>query len=415
MISYSDLQSLDDDELTSSIKAEIAAKSITQRELLDLSNIFRQKKNRNKSLIIAKIGIDKFPDPNVSFYILATYDLIALGHYDDALYNAQQGLSHYPSEDKLIKAQDYAESFVEVKIPRAKNQSPLKFEFSQRDIITYSHEEAFFHKINQSRSVPSTSYFSKSVLFVTGLGRSGTTALGKMLSISPDICLFTELYNWNRPSGYSPHDFEEQVLIDAIDISKHQINKKEISKYRTASYIGDKRPDFIFCAEKTFNNFEGTKISILFILRNLIQICVSAHKRANDPNDLGWNSENGVIFTILWFNATMRQLLHLKQFRPDIFKCISFVHYTNIFSQKNLALDLFDSLGIEINDRLNDQLDQFFQKSQSIANRNSIEQPIDSIVRKHISKYLDFESYKQCIQSCDFEDDLLYLENLNHQ
>ena len=110
-----------------------------------------------------------------------------------------------------------------------------------------------------------------------------------------------------------------------------------------------------------------------------------------------------------------RQLLHLKQFRPDIFKCISFVHYTNIFSQKNLALDLFDSLGIEINDRLNDQLDQFFQKSQSIANRNSIEQPIDSIVRKHISKYLDFESYKQCIQSCDFEDDLLYLENLNHQ
>ncbi|MDA7436869.1 sulfotransferase [Synechococcus sp. AH-601-B19] len=413
MISYSDIQGLDDDELTLLIKAKIASGSISQHELLDLSNVFRQKKIRDKSLIIAKIGIYEFRNPNVSFYVLATFDLISLSEYDDALRNAQQGLSLYPGEEKLIKSQDYAKSFMEVKIPRAKNQSLPKFQFSQRDIIAYSHEEMFFHKINQPQSIPTSTSFSKSILFVTGLGRSGTTALGKMLTISPDICLFTELYNWNRPSGYTPHDFEEQVLIDAIDISKHPINKKEISKYHTASYIGDKRPDFIFCAERTFNNFEGTKISILFILRNLIQICASSYKRADDPNDLGWNKENGIIFTILWFNATMRQLLYLKQFRPDIFKHISFVNYSDIFSQKKLALALFDGLGIEINNHLNDQLDQFFQKSKSIVHRNNVECHIDSIIKEHISKYLDFVSYKQCIQSCEFESDLLYLEKLN--
>ena len=412
MISFSDIQDLDDADLISLVKSNIASKSISQLELLNLSNVFRQKKKRDKSLIITQIGISEFQTPNISLYVLATFDLISLSKYDDALCNAQKGLSLYPGEEQLIKAQDYARCFIEVEIPRANSQSLPKFVFSQRDIITYSHEKMFFHEINQPYSVPNTSYFTKSVLFVTGLGRSGTTALGKMLSLSPDICLFTELYNWNRPSGYSPHDFEEKVLVDAINISKHVTNKREMSKYHSASYVGDKRPDFIFCAEKTFNNFKETRVSIIFILRNLVQICASSYKRANDPQDFGWNKENGIIFTILWFNATMRQLLYLKKFRPDIFNCISFVHYTNILSQKKLALELFKCLGVEINNHLDKQLDQFVQKSQSITNRNRVENPIDSIIRKHISTYLDFTSYKQCIQSCDFEGDLLYLENL---
>ena len=156
-----------------------------------------------------------------------------------------------------------------------------------RDLISYSSDPDYFNIIQSQRSkIPKRYESSKKYIFIAGLGRSGTTALGKLLNKSSMIAMYTELHNHYRINGYCQSDLSEEVVSKKLKSDPHRdSNKLILAKSKNAKLIGDKRPYFQFCAESSFDNLGIENTKCLFIDRSLIDICRSSQKRSEDPND----------------------------------------------------------------------------------------------------------------------------------
>lgn len=312
-------------------------------------------------------------------YERAALDLLALKRLDEALSQVDQGLQHLSENIQLLKLKDYLSAFV----PSTNSQTTAlaskreHYELTTRDIIAYSGDPEFFHTIQSRRKhKPSPDnplkQLTKKALFVAGLGRSGTTALGKALSISQAVEMYTELYPGLRLEGYRPSDFKRIPIANRISRSKNKHDNETIlnERHDNSAFVGDKRPQFQFCIESTHDNFSPNQCTTVYIARDLASICKSAHARASNPSDHRWPAERGIEHTVLQYNASCRQIIHLYKNRKDIFKSVIFVWYADFFQSKERAHDLLEQIGIELTSDERLGFDGFMEHSSSKVNQS---------------------------------------------
>ena len=145
-------------------------------------------------------------------------------------------------------------------------------------------------------------FAEKSSLIVTGVARSGTTALGELFNAHPDICLGIERFKFQYllAGNYTRDLFEKGRFFDFreedtnLDPAKRPVWKPvydEIArKWDTARIIGDKVPDLLphlpdFMAQ-------NPDFYYVCILRNLKDVALSWQKRADKPRD-SWPRAKG--------------------------------------------------------------------------------------------------------------------------
>jgi len=117
-------------------------------------------------------------------------------------------------------------------------------------------------------------------LFVSGVARSGTTALGRMLGMHRDVAMYIELYLPNY--GYIPQMFAPeniQMLCESGLLTLNGNNRSIFKKSKNCRVVGDKRPGFITSAELTLLNFGRSEIKVVHILRNIYDVAASEQKR----------------------------------------------------------------------------------------------------------------------------------------
>ena len=178
------------------------------------------------------------------------------------------------------------------------------------------------HSIKAQRlHIPKTNP-NKKYLFIGGLGRSGTTALGRLLNISSKIALYTELHRPYRIDGYSQHELTEEVVSKTPKSHLHyRRNATILRKSIDAEFVGDKRPSFQFCAESSFDNLGIANTKCIYIDRSLVDICRSSHKQ----------SEN-LLISGLWREGLSIQFFFTMQVAGKSSTCmttdqISFLHF----------------------------------------------------------------------------------------
>jgi len=371
--------------------------------LMLANNIFRKSGNNKKSLKYAQ-DLIAFHPGRWQGYAYAAMDLVALKRFDEAHAKIQEGLEKLPKQFNLLVLEGYTSAFTGSPIILREDLTDI-YQLEQNQVVAYSHDIRYFHCIQKQRS-PShqEKNFNKNLLFVCGLGRSGTTAMGDMLSISHQVEMYTELYSAYRVDGYKAKDFSQASILNALN--KHPLQKKDRLIYQKrhlgSKFVGDKRPGFQYCLESTYDNFTPGQVSTIFIVRDLFSVCKSSHKRSIKPGD-PWPLEKGIEFVILQYNATARQVNYLYNHRRDVFESITFVWYAKVFTNKDIAHGIFNGLGIEISLEESSQLDAFMKKSADLVNSKSTklidpsysEHSLDNSINTAIKRYVDVEAHQQ--------------------
>lgn len=358
------------------------------------ANVYLKSNDLQQSLEYSKLLINLYPD-QLKGYLLTAKSLVFLKRFEEAKVTVEAGLKRLPGEITLKKYLNYINQYLGIRTFEISDCEANALQLNYEDLIAYSSAKDFF-KILQSHRVPCVDNCSslKKYIFVAGLGRSGTTALGNLLNLSFVIEMYTEIYSPFRLEGYSRSDFSYERI---HQISHEHPSGKEIekmlSRHSHSILIGDKRPYFEFCAESTFDNIGGENFKCIYSDRHLVDICMSSHKRSVALNDR-WSVEKGIEHTILLFNASCRQVLYLYDNRPEIFSAFRFVSYETIFGSVAPALELFNFCGLRLLEDEHLALSNFIDVSKPYSRKSFDESnPLVTTIKECIMRLLDFQAY----------------------
>ena len=164
------------------------------------------------------------------------------------------------------------------------------------------------------------------LLFVAGLGRSGTTALMEALVAHPDIALGVERYKRLYPSDDEPVTadlFTEQRFFDFSDgltnLTPEQAPEwaphyeAMRAKWARARYVGDKM--VAIRLQHVWETLPDARF--VCIVRDLEPVAASWQARARDPDDVGWSADAGATSAVAAWNRSLRRVRRAVKQRPD--------------------------------------------------------------------------------------------------
>lgn len=202
-------------------------------------------------------------------------------------------------------------------------------------------------------------------LFISGLPRSGTTALMELLNLSADVALYDELYGpW---SGYGPTSFRLPNVFFAMarrPWRERQMHQSVLEKSKVAGAVGEKSPLFVASAEKTLARFPPSTVKVVHIFRPILDVAASYQRRADDASDQ-WRADRGMQVAIDEMNRSNQRLLALD---PAVLAHFSFINYADLFFSVDRAMALFAELGVCDADspELRRRVETFMDKSSGV-------------------------------------------------
>jgi len=224
-------------------------------------------------------------------------------------------------------------------------------------------------------------------VFISGMPRSGTTALGHLMNVRTEIALFVELHN--PYLTYSPSSFAPEVI--ARQRARHAAVAPEqiVERARTAAFIGDKRPLFHYSLPHTLAVMADHPVVVLHILRAPLLVAASYQRRAANPDD-GWDPLRDLGNCIDEINVMHRFLLdwHRDGNMAPRHRLIH-VDYDRAFRDPDYAIGLFETIGVQDLGASRGAITGFQERSAQILAR---ERKIDPEIRWAVAAGLDREA-----------------------
>jgi len=182
---------------------------------------------------------------------------------------------------------------------------------------------------------------------VTGVARSGTTALAELLNSHARICIGIERFKFRylRENDYSADLFRRERFFDfrpadtnllpAVRPHWKPVYELMEQKWDQAEVIGDKVPDLI----PTLADFMAANPGFRFIctLRNLKDVGLSWQARADKPRD-SWPADKGFVQACESWAEQMRILFTLLREQPDIRSRLLLLDYDQMYAPGNTTM-----------------------------------------------------------------------------
>jgi Sulfotransferase family len=177
------------------------------------------------------------------------------------------------------------------------------------------------HQDLYARFVP-----DQQLLFVAGLGRSGTTALMEVLVAHAEIALGVERFKRLYPRDEEPVTaelFEERRFFDFSD-GLTNLTPDEApewaphydamrAKWGRARYVGDK-----MVAIRLQHVWETLpEARFVCIVRDLEPVAASWEARARNPDDAGWSADQDATKAVAGWNRSLRRVRRAVRQHPD--------------------------------------------------------------------------------------------------
>jgi len=227
--------------------------------------------------------------------------------------------------------------------------------------------------------------------FISGTPRSGTTALGKLLNHHPQGAIFTELYS--ARFGYIPQMFEVENIMYLhmqnvlASLNKHN-NLGMIEKLRTASVIGDKRPNFMQSAPLTLHQFRKQKVIIIHVVRNPFEVARSFLERARKGS---WAPDRDHTIGIDELNLNNRMLLQLLQAgMPSDSQKLYVLNYDTFWRSEANLRQLFELVGLDSKAVTTKTITQTIKISEKIKGRD---RTLSDEERRYVEEHFDFDTH----------------------
>ena len=186
----------------------------------------------------------------------------------------------------------------------------------------------------------------KGYLFISGCGRSGTSALAQLIGSHKRIILGMERYghlvNNNNFSLTKSHFTKERFLninendtfyndFDEFHKWDPNIKNKFVEGY---DYIGDKRPELYLAIEKLNKIFNYPKH--IYIYRNIYDVAMSWEHRANVEKS--WPEQRNYKMAVSNWNESLKIALDaVKKYKN--FACVK---YENLYIKHHYPEEMFN-------------------------------------------------------------------------
>ena len=164
------------------------------------------------------------------------------------------------------------------------------------------------------------------LLFAAGMGRSGTTALRRVLVAHPGIALGMERYKrlWNGGSGQITADlFQKERFFDFSDgftnltpdagESWRERYAELEAKWDRARYVGDKMTVIHF--DQLHRLHPDAKF--VFLVRDVDQVAYSWEQRARNPDDHAWPVQVDGRAAVRRWNNSLRRIGRAVRHHPE--------------------------------------------------------------------------------------------------
>ena len=285
-----------------------------------------------------KLSISKMTIAEIYKYIEENQFLLK---QSDLRYLCDQGIKK--AVKNLAWAIDNSIKFSVERVSESEGYYDLKFHiFNQlKDFLPGNDIFSSGKQTNSKRQKENVSY-----LFVGGPPRSGTSALGRLLNESEEICLFVEAYN--HKFGYAPQMFEPDFVSSIKGVhSEKNLNLLGSKKFEKLKYIGDKRPSFNLSQHQTFHQFKPEELKLIYIVRCPYSIAASYEKRAsraslNNSND--WNMHKGALAACEEMNINMERVLEMKNSVWQ--ESLVVVDFDDVFTSEEIYIKLLNFLTV---------------------------------------------------------------------
>jgi len=164
------------------------------------------------------------------------------------------------------------------------------------------------------------------LLFLAGMGRSGTTALLEVISAHPQVALGVERYKRLYPRDDQPVTaelFDEGRFFDfgdgltnltpdqAPEWAPHYEAMR--AKWAGARYVGDKM--VAIRLQHVWETLPDARF--VCIVRDLEPVAASWEARASNPDDLGWSADADATKAVAAWNRSLRRVRRAVRQRPD--------------------------------------------------------------------------------------------------
>ncbi|MBS4009601.1 MAG: hypothetical protein KGZ72_02475 [Roseovarius sp.] len=221
-------------------------------------------------------------------------------------------------------------------------------------------------------------------VFVSGMPRAGTTALGHALNTSSEVAIFTEIHI--PYLAYDLRSFDPRLLDLRIERLPQSAPSSIINRLPDALFLGDKRPLFHYMLPQTFEAMRGHQVSVFHILRPVALVAASYHARAMNPND-EWDPLRNLHNAIDELNVMHQFILDWHaQGEMESSHRLFYVDYSRVFTDLDYLVDLFHQMGHFVNGDLRQRLSKYIEHSREILTRD---RPLDELIRDEILVRLD--------------------------
>lgn len=223
-------------------------------------------------------------------------------------------------------------------------------------------------------------------VFVSGMPRAGTTALGHLLNIRSDIVLFTEMHNPYLP--YAPGCFAPGLIATQAKRQPRVAQGESLQRVKDAAFVGDKRPLFHYGLPHTVQAMAGQRMTVLHILRAPLHVAASYNARARNPEDQ-WDPLRDIGNCIHELNVMHRFILDWHRAGTmEAGHRLVFVDYERAFRDLDYAMGLFEAIGVDDHgsERIRRAVQRFHERSEAVLGRA---RTVDLDVRAALDAGLD--------------------------
>lgn len=264
------------------------------------------------------------------------------------------------------------------------SQQPEKLNHKISNNLAGKVESIYHSRLQMERNILQ----GKNYLFAIGNPRSGTTALGKLLNSSPEICLGIERFSLN--DNVSASSFTKESFFDAKSANylvRPHLYEEIKPKFDQAKYIGDKRPRFVKFWRNTWLNLPKAKI--VYIFRNIYDVACSYNTRAGNAAlgiDQSWSSTRDFAKAVQDWNEGLQEVRNLAQFYT-----VYWVKYEDFFIDQLKMLHLLDYL--QVNPAEADVQQGMNRVHQAALSLKDKPRMLSDSEIKYIDAHADLESY----------------------
>lgn len=202
---------------------------------------------------------------------------------------------------------------------------------------------------------------------VSGVPRSGTTALASLLNWHPEV--FCGIERFPLEAVNQSFFTRESVNDESIPTAHFERNRDILKEKIKLHAIGDKGPRYFYKLAGSENEFSETKL--IFIIRDIAEVFQSWNSRASNPIDDSWHRGQTGIFSYLDY---LQLLFTLNRIHDNHDSLV--ISYEDMFfaepAKQHLIIDrIFDFIGAPHSAQTHENFDAESAKRMSLKKKKA--------------------------------------------